>query len=485
MRGVLPYLLILAVAAAFRLPQLADRPMHADEAILADKLGTLLETGSWQYDPRDYHGPVLPYASVLLSRLAGVRNYAGLTEPVLRMVPVLFGLTLVALPMMLSSALGRRRAVAASALTALSPAMVYYSRFYIPEMLLTFLTAAAIVAGYSYACRPRLAPALLFGVLLGLMFATKETAIVAIGAMLAGAAVIAKRSMFNWRHVMAAAAFGAVTVAFLLGPREAIDAAAVYLHRGFEEGRHLHPWYYYLKTLAPADGLVLAIGGAGLCFALRGGEGRLARFLGVYTAVLAAAYMLAPYKTPWCSLGFLHGLILLGGIGFDRLVKLKAARVPAAVLAAVCAAYLGYAAFRTSYTHASDPHNGYAYAQTTRDVYAIRDRLKSFAADHPDGRSLPVQIFSTQNLWPLPWYLRSFTRVEWWRGVNEDAKPAPVMIVSPDMEPAVIHWLYMSPRPGERHLYVDLFAREMELRPGLELRGYARHDIPQPTALVR
>jgi hypothetical protein len=213
----------------------------------------------------------------------------------------------------------------------------------------------------------------------------------------------------------------------------------------------------------------------------------LARFLGVYTAVLAAAYAMAPYKTPWCSLGFLHGLILLGAIGFDRLAQLtpKAALVPAAVLAVVCASLLGYSAFRTSYTYASDPRNGYAYAHTSRDVYAIRDRLESFAAERPEGSKLRIQVFGTQNLWPLPWYLRSFTHVEWWRGVKVDASPAPVMIVSPDMEPAVIHWLYTSPRPGERHLYVDLFSREIELRPGLELRGYARHDFTQPTALVR
>ncbi len=42
-------------------------------------------------------------------------------------------------------------AVAAGALTAVSPAMVYYSRYYIPEMLLTVLTLAAIVCGYRYA----------------------------------------------------------------------------------------------------------------------------------------------------------------------------------------------------------------------------------------------------------------------------------------------------------------------------------------------
>jgi len=38
----------------------------------------------------------------------------------------------------------------ASALTCISPAMVYYSRFYIPEMVLTCLTAGFIVAWVGY-----------------------------------------------------------------------------------------------------------------------------------------------------------------------------------------------------------------------------------------------------------------------------------------------------------------------------------------------
>lgn len=484
MRGARPYLLILALAALVRLPQLAGRPMHADEAILADKLGTLLEKGLWQYDPGDYHGPVLAYASVISCLAAGVRDYGGMTEAVLRMVPALAGLLLVFFPMVFAGVLGRRQALAACTLTALSPAMVYYSRFYIPEMVLVLLSAAAIATGYFYACRARLGLALLFGALLGLMFATKETAVIAGAAMLLAAAFVAKRKIPAWRHIAAAAAAAACVAAVLLGPQEALGSIAVYFRRALMEGRHVHPWYYYLRTLAPADGLVLAAGLAGLCFALRRAEQPLVRFLGLYTVILAGVYSLVPYKTPWCSLGFLHGLILLGGLAFDRLAGLvpRASRLPGAALAAICALYLGYAAFLTSHPYASDPRNGYAYAHTTRDVYFIRDRLEAFAAQHPDGRNVPVQIFGTQNLWPLPWYLRSFPRVEWWRGVREDATPAPVIIAVPDMEPALIHWLYTARPPGERHLYADLFARKVELRPGLELRGYARQDLWRPTA---
>ena len=44
------------------------------------------------------------------------------------------------------------------------------------------------------------------------------------------------------------------------------------------------------------------------------------RFLGFYTLLMATAYSVIPYKTPWCLLGFLHGMVLLAGIGAVRLL---------------------------------------------------------------------------------------------------------------------------------------------------------------------
>jgi hypothetical protein len=112
------------------------------------------------------------------------------------------------------------------------------------------------------------------------------------------------------------------------------------------------------------------------------------------------------------------------------------------------------------------------YAHTGTDVFTIAGRLTALARAHPDGTALPVQIISRQNLWPLPWYLRGFSRVAWWNGVSERAANAPVILVTPDMEPALVRKLYDLPPPGERELYVSLFERPVALRPGVELRGY-------------
>jgi len=142
------------------------------------------------------------------------------------------------------------------------------------------------------------------------------------------------------------------------------------------------------------------------------------------------------------------------------------------VLLIAAAAQLGGQSFSGSFRFFADPRNPYVYAHTGTDVFEIVGRLKGLARAHPDGTAMPVQIISRENLWPLPWYLRGFSRVAWWNGVSEQAQNAPVIVVTPDMEPALVRKLYELPPPGERELYVSLFERPVELRPGVELRGY-------------
>jgi hypothetical protein len=141
------------------------------------------------------------------------------------------------------------------------------------------------------------------------------------------------------------------------------------------------------------------------------------------------------------------------------------------------AAHLGWQAFSGSFRFAADPRNPYVYAHTGTDVFEIVGRLKGLARAHPDGLAMPIQVISRENLWPLPWYLRGFSNVAWWNGVPRDAPNAPVILVTPDMEEALVEKLYDLPPPGERELYVGIFERPVELRPRVELRGYATRTL--------
>jgi len=461
-------LLVLTLAAALRLPDLAARPMHADEAVLADKFGTLLEKGVYAYDPAHHHGPALLYLTLPAAWLSGARRYVELSETTLRLMPALCGLALVALPLVLARTLSRRTALAAALLTAVSPAMVYYSRYYIPEMLLVTLSFAAIVCGWRWVESQRPGWALLAGACLGLMYATKETALIAFAALVAAA--LLARWRLRWPHLVTALAT-ALLVCLAVNPRGLLalpDALRTYAARAVSDALHLHPWHFYFQLLRGEAAIaVLAVIGAAAWW--RRNDAPLVRFLAVYAAAMTLVYAAIPYKTPWCLLGFWHAWILLAALGAGWLLD-RAPRA-AAVGLLLAVAHLGWQAWQNSRRDAADPGNPYVYAHTSPDVFIIRERLDQL------GRDTPMQIISRANLWPLPWYLRSFTRVHWWNAVPEEAPAAPVILITPDLEPALTRKLYELPPPGERPLYVPFLDPGTHLRPGVELRGYARSGL--------
>jgi predicted membrane-bound mannosyltransferase len=338
-------------------------------------------------------------------------------------------------------------------------------------MLLVCFLLGVIAFGYRYAHTGCARWAVLAGICLGLAFAAKENAALAVVAMAVALALTA-RKLGDYRVL--ALSLGAALLVFVIpvtsffrnpgAVAEYVYSFANYSGRGFGRGPHVHPWHYYAGLLLRAEALTVVLGAAGAVAAWKRRDTRLPRFLLWYTVALGVLYSVIPYKTPWCVLGPLSGAVLLAGAGLVALFRWRKI-AGAAVLAA--GAFQMYAA-------GSGP---YLYSQTGTDVYAIRDRMEALAAVHPAGHAMPVAIYSKQNLWPLPWYLRSFTSLQWWNGVPRQKPPAPVMLASPDMEPALVRMLYESPPPGERELYMNMFDRYVELRPRLELRGYVAKSL--------
>ena len=126
-------LLVAAGALALRLPQLDRRPLHTDESVHAIKFRGLWEQGVYRYDPHEYHGPSLYYFTLPSAWLSGARNFADTSETTYRIVPVLFGVGLILLLPLLRDGLGTGATLAAGVLTAVSPALLFFSRYYIRQ----------------------------------------------------------------------------------------------------------------------------------------------------------------------------------------------------------------------------------------------------------------------------------------------------------------------------------------------------------------
>jgi len=504
------------VALVLRLPRLAQRPMHGDEAIHAVKFGELLEQGVYTYDPNDYHGPTLNYFTLIPAWLTSADNLIEINEFTVRIVPVFFGFLLVLLVIFLTDGLSSAAAIYAAFLTAVSPAMVFYSRYYIQEMLLVFFTFVVIVFGYQYMRSKHITCIILTGIFAGLMHATKETCIIAFGSMLLSLVVVLliqrrKGSHADFcrsvkiLHIIVGLAAAIIVSAlfyssFFTNPRGILDSLGTYttyFDRAGNNSLHIHPWYYYLKILiyyrffkGPVwtEGLIVILAVIGFAAAImRKGTSfadiRLLRFVAFYTIIMAIIYSAVPYKTPWCMLGFLHGMILLAGVGAVVLVKIisnKPLKVAVILLLSVASAHLTWQSYLNNYKYYTDSTNPYVYAHPTKDVFTIVDKIEYYAAADPNGHRMDIDVICPgHDYWPLPWYLRSFSRVHYRNKVDNEL-PAPLVIASETVENDLRNKFYNESIPFEqRHLYMYLFEKPdyLWLRPNVKLLGFVRKDL--------
>jgi len=525
----------LVLAAALRLPRLAQRPMHADEANQACKSGRLYEKGEYDYDATDHHGPSLYWLTIPSLAISGAKDLAGSQELAYRIVPMIFGLGLIPLLLLVADGLGRATIAAAALLTALSPAMVFYSRYYIQETLLVFFMLAALGCGWHYLRTRHLGWILAAGVAVGMMHATKETWILAAAAAIAAAVLTRLWSRLRdpqrpsaadrgepgeiqelnaWRlllHVVAAAIMACVVaVAFFSmfgrnwhAPWNSICAYANYFRRGSQQGEHSEPWYYYLQLLFAyrpskrifwSEGFIAVLACVGGVYSLAANDtgeadvqGKpvavpspaLPRFLTIFTFLLTLIYSLISYKTPWCALSFLMGMILLAGVGTAAIFRLLPGwplKFIAAILLAAGAGHLGWQAYQLDFNprFLADPLNPYVYAHTPLPLLRLARQLDRLA-QAAEGRDLFMEVAVTDNYWPLPWYLRKFNedRVGYWldgkawRRVRDHLPSPSILILSSDID-------------GD-DLANSLASYEgpsyWSLRPGVLIAVYVRKDL--------
>jgi uncharacterized protein (TIGR03663 family) len=524
-RGCVLILAATIIALVLRVPRLGHRPMHGDEAVHAIKFGKLLEEGVYTYDPNEYHGPTLNYLTLIPAWLTGAARLTQVTEFTLRVVPVFFGVCLILLLLPVVRALGTGAAVYAALLTAISPAMVFYSRYYIQEMLLVCFTFGAIVSGWRYVQSKASGWALLAAVFLGLMHATKETCIIAFGSMVLAllltllmrrskgsfiAAVKAVRPSHLVGGVVAAVIVSALFhSSFLSNPGGILDSVrtyASYLGRASGSSLHLHPWHYYLQMLiyfrygdGPiwTEALIVTLAAVGFIAAMMGkglssANVQLVRFMAFYTLLLTVAYSAIPYKTPWCMLGFLHGMILLAGVGAVALVKLAPNVLPRLLILCLlfeASVHLTWQAYRANYEYDSDSRNPYVYAHPTTEVFTVVQRveemagaLKALALEQPQTVQMRIQVICPgHDYWPLPWYFRRLEEgaVIWSDRVDASMDAAPLIIASPDVEGALTEKLYTLTPLEKRQMYLFLFDKPyyVWLRPQVKLLGFVRRDL--------
>jgi len=143
--------------------------LHHDEAIHAWFAYELLTKGTYIYDPM-YHGPLLYYVT------AGMFYVFGQSDLVARLLPALFGAAIIPLVYAIYRLgyLDQRQALIAALFIAISPDLVYFSRFLRHDIFQLFFTALILVALLAYLERGKVWYALLAGLAAGGGMCLKE-----------------------------------------------------------------------------------------------------------------------------------------------------------------------------------------------------------------------------------------------------------------------------------------------------------------------
>ena len=497
---------VLLAAALLRLYALEVKPLHHDEGVNGYFLTNLLRKGSYSYDPANYHGPTLYYLTLPLAAVAGLSTF------VIRLVPALFGVGTVWLLLSLRRWVGWVAALAAAVLVAVSPACVFYSRYFIHEMPFVFFTLGLVVAALRFRESGAASDLLLASAAAALMFATKETAFISVGTL-----GLAWLTAVTWERVRgdggaargarawgaaggfdklrrggnagltlagAAALFVFIWVVFYSsfftnwkGVSASFETFAIWRKTGMSEF-HSKPWHIYVKWLFEQDAAILILGTLGALVALfERRRNRFAVFFAAWGFGLLAAYSLISYKTPWLVLNFLVPMAVAAGYAVQAF-GVRAARAwggspaarwrAAAALVAVAVCLGLYQTFVVNFREYDNDRYPYVYSQTQRGFHDLVREIERVG--ERAGTKEPGVATATPDYWPLPWYFRDNTHAGYDGRLSTyyDPKTTHVVIGKEEQVPQL-----------ERVL-ADSYARVgglYPLRPGVNLVLYARRDL--------
>ena len=493
------WICVIAVAGWLRFERLDQRPFHADEATGACLAARRMESGEGQFDPKHFHGPLLADLAIPLCRMRGETCWEEMTKGTLRTLPAMAGTLLVLLPLLWRRRCGDLPMLLAAALLATSPLLVYYSRMFIHESLLALLGMAALLA---LTRRPRWA---IPGVLVGLMYTTKESFAISLIAWTGAGLLVAweNRQALDratlaaaWRQCRWPVALSLLAAAVTtLGvysdgfrhPQGALDALRTFFVYQTGAG-HDKPWSYYLQLLAlPAkSGGVWWYGTPLFALALfayaatfrRGPDavpGRASiRFVAYAAAGHFLIYSLIAYKTPWLACLPLAHVCLLGGCAFAGFSRRRPPlQIALALLAGAGLVTQFQQARHATGRYAADARNPYAYVPTQADIERLVQWLDELRKNAPGGTLEPIAVIGTER-WPLPWYLRSLGKIDYWPTLAEFPGPPeglaqlPLVFALPDAAEPVMTTLGKSHMPLLRGL-----------RANVPLYVFVRNDVWQ------
>jgi uncharacterized protein (TIGR03663 family) len=522
--SIILFTFAVALAAWLRFHQLDIKPLHHDEGVNSHFLLNLVNYGSYKYDPTNYHGPTLYYFAAMAFVLFGASEFA------LRFWPALFGLLTVLMIWPLRRHLGAVGTPVAAFCLALSPGLVYFSRDFIHEMSFGCFSLGIVVCSWRYVETRKFVWLLLSAISAGLLFATKETAIITAGVLLiaigSAAALDNLLKQIRERNVSTSALLHdlkrdsktilpsldhsmAALVLFLFinlffytslfthwqGAPDAVKSIWLWSQRSGTE--HVKSFWYYLGILLKLELPILIGALLAAVFVLRRGT-RFWLFVAAWVLGIVLAYSIIGYKTPWLMISCLIPMGMISGYAAQQLYQLLPSnpiKILWLVVIALVLIYCWRLTWAVNFVKYDDNGNsagyftklgerlklkpyldgqyGYVYAQTDRDIFNLVEELKNETIQRPLQNRTGIYVASP-DYWPLPWYLRDYYQVAYTGNLHFQPGQSPKII-----QPVVIANANQKSQLDSLPGWMTI-GRAYTLRPGVDLVIYI-HDEEENT----
>lgn len=163
---------ILLIACDLRFFEIDTRPPHSDEGVNFLFIGTTNKQGYYPYSHQNYHGPLFFYL------ITGVVNLLGDSLLDLRLTAIVCGILTVVACFPLAALSSWTAALTAGLLVAISPSLVFFSRYAIHESLFVLASFGFALSCLAWRARKRPVHWYLLGFFLAVLVTTKETFII-------------------------------------------------------------------------------------------------------------------------------------------------------------------------------------------------------------------------------------------------------------------------------------------------------------------
>jgi uncharacterized protein (TIGR03663 family) len=432
------FIFLILTAIFLRFYNLPLRVLHHDEAGGHDFFTMVLcENHEYTYDPQ-FHGPFLYHATCLSYFIFGRNVFA------LRFMPALFGVLLLPYIYWLRRALGTYGYLAASALLAVSPSFVYYSRFLLHDMFYLFFIINMWYGIYRFRETKKIRYWVLTWAAAAAMFTVKESAFIVGFVMITYFVLDYLYSLYKAypvqqilpvalrkfpddvkRHLFliltAALSFSVVfTTIYSSGfrfPGNIWRGIVLPLQQwgtvATSVTGHAKPYTYYFLIFQRYELAIFILGILGLIMATKSNN-KFWQMIVYYAILNDLAYFIMSYKTPWLITHLLLPLILLAGYFVEQVYHLVQENYQRytlffTTLLMIFFVSLGLSVEANFYSYDND-QNILTYVQATREVKTFLEKYDHYA------RSLgkqPLTLFLPEDYWTQKWYLRNFESIQY------------------------------------------------------------------------